>query len=207
MRLVAGRHKGRRLTAPPGRIARPTADRVRQALFDILAHTDLVELEGAVVVDAFAGSGALGLEALSRGAAHVSFLELHAESLAAIYANVTALKEDGRTKVIRADATKPPAAPAPCTLALLDPPYHSGLALPCLAGLAAKGWLAKEALVVVELAEDEDFAPPAGFEAVDTRRHGAAKLVFVVYGVENSSTRYYSEEEADAGGLPDAGRS
>lgn len=182
MRLVAGLHKGRRLTAPPGRIARPTADRVRQALFDILAHTDLVELEGAVVVDAFAGSGALGLEALSRGAGHASFLELHPESLAAIFDNIKALKEDGRTKVIRTDAARPPAAPAPCTLAFLDPPYHSGLVAPCLSGLAAKGWLAEEALVVVEVAADEDVTPPAGFQAVDQRRHGAAKLVFVVYG-------------------------
>ena len=178
MRLVAGRHKGRRLTAPPGRIARPTADRVRQALFDILAHTDLVELEGAVVVDAFAGSGALGLEALSRGAAHASFLELHAESLAAIFDNIKALKEEGRTKVIRADAARPPAAPAPCTLAF----YHSGLVEPCLNGLAAQGWLAAPALVVVEVAADEAVIAPAGFEAVDSRRHGAAKLVFIVYG-------------------------
>jgi len=181
MRLVAGRHKGRRLTAPPGRIARPTADRVRQALFDILAHTDLVELDGAVVVDAFAGSGALGLEALSRGADRASFLELHPESLAALHANIAALGEESRTKVIRADAARPPAAPAPCTLALLDPPYHSGLAGPCLAGLAARGWLADQALVVVELAADEDFAAPAGFDVVDSRRHGAAKLVFVVF--------------------------
>ena len=180
MRIVAGLHKGRRLAAPSGRIARPTADRVRQALFDILAHTDLVELEGAVVVDSFAGSGALGLEALSRGAAHASFLELHPESLAAITDNIKALKEDGRTKVIRADAAKPPAASAPCTLAFLDPPYHSGLVEPCLEGLAAKGWLAKDALVVVEVAADEDVIAPAGFEAVDRRDRGAAKLVFLV---------------------------
>ncbi len=180
MRIVAGRHKGRRLAAPPGRTARPTADRVRQALFDILAHTDLVELEGARVLDAFAGSGALGLEALSRGAAQASFIELHADSLAAIYANVKALGEDGRAKVIRADAARPPAAPASCTLVFLDPPYGSGLAVPCLEGLAARGWLADGALVVVEVASDEDFVPPSGFEAVDQRRHGAAKLMFLV---------------------------
>jgi 16S rRNA (guanine966-N2)-methyltransferase len=181
MRLVAGRHKGRRLEAPPGRIARPTADRVRQALFDILAHTDLVELDGAVVVDAFAGSGALGLEALSRGASHASFLELDTQSLAAIYANIKALKEESRTKVIRADATKPPAAPQPGTLAFLDPPYHSGLAAPCLEALAAKGWLAEEALAVVELATDEAFTPPAGFVQMDERDRGAARLVFLLH--------------------------
>ncbi|RAU22868.1 16S rRNA (guanine(966)-N(2))-methyltransferase RsmD [Paramagnetospirillum kuznetsovii] len=181
MRVIAGLHKGRRLEAPPGRIARPTADRVRQALFDILAHSDLVELDGAVVVDAFAGSGALGLEALSRGAAHASFLELDAQSLAAIYANIKALKEDGRTTVTRADAAKPPAATRSCTLAFLDPPYQSGLATPCLEGLAARGWLADQALAVVEVAVDEAFTPPQGFEVADERERGAARLVFLVW--------------------------
>lgn len=185
MRIVAGLHKGRRLEAPTGRDTRPTADRVRQALFDILMHSDLVEMEGARVVDAFAGSGALGLEALSRGAAHASFLELAAQPLAAIYANVKALKVEGEAKVLRADAAKPPAAPHACTLAFLDPPYHSGLAVPCLEGLAAKGWLADGALVVVEVAADEAFAPPAGFDPVDERPRGAARLAFLVYNLEN----------------------
>jgi 16S rRNA (guanine966-N2)-methyltransferase len=182
MRIVAGRHKGRRLEAPPGLTARPTADRVRQPLFDILTHTDLVELDGAVVVDCFAGSGALGLEALSRGAAHASFLELHPQSLAAIYANIKALGEDGRTTVIRADAAKPPAASRPCTLAFLDPPYHSGLAVACLEGLSARNWLAEGALAVVEVAADETFVPPSGFTETDRRDRGAARLVFLVYG-------------------------
>ncbi|CUW37411.1 putative Ribosomal RNA small subunit methyltransferase D [Magnetospirillum sp. XM-1] len=181
MRIVAGLHKGRRLEAPSGRDTRPTADRVRQALFDILVHSDLVEMEDARVVDAFAGSGALGLEALSRGAAHACFLELAAQPLAAVYANVKALREEERTKVIRADAAKPPVAPHACTLAFLDPPYHSGLAAPCLEGLAAKGWLEEGALAVVEVAADEAFTPPAGFEIADERPRGAARLVFVVY--------------------------
>ena len=140
-----------------------------------------MDLDGAVVVDAFAGSGALGLEALSRGAVQASFLELHPESLAAMYENIKALREEGRTKVIRADAAKPPAASGACTLAFLDPPYNSALVEPCLAGLAARGWLALDALAVVEVAAEEDVILPAGFEAVDQRRHGAAKLVFVVY--------------------------
>jgi len=182
MRIVAGLHKGRRLEAPPGRTARPTADRVRQALFDILAHSPRVDLDGARVVDAFAGSGALGLEALSRGAAEVCFIENHPASVAAIAANIGALDQEDRARIIRADATRPPPAPFACTLAFLDPPYHSDLAAPCLEALAAKGWLAAEALVVVEVAADEAFTPPAGFEAVDERRHGAAKLVFLVFG-------------------------
>ncbi|MBI3445313.1 MAG: 16S rRNA (guanine(966)-N(2))-methyltransferase RsmD [Magnetospirillum sp.] len=181
MRIVAGRHRGRRLEAPEGSDTRPTADRVRQALFDILMHSDLVEMEGARVVDAFAGSGALGLEALSRGAAHACFLELAARPLAAIYANVKALKVEAETKVIRADATRPPAAPHACTLAFLDPPYGKGLVPPCLDGLAAQGWLADEALVVVEIATGEDFTAPAGFHLADERPRGAAKLVFLIH--------------------------
>lgn len=185
MRIVAGLHKGRRLEAPAGRDTRPTADRVRQALFDILVHSDLVEVEEARVLDAFAGSGALGLEALSRGAAHACFIELAAQPLAAIYANVKALKEEARTKVIRADAAKPPVAPHACTLAFLDPPYGKGLVNPCLEGLAAKGWLEDGALAVVEVAADEAFAPPSGFDLVEERPRGAARLVFLVWKLEN----------------------
>ncbi|WP_040567230.1 16S rRNA (guanine(966)-N(2))-methyltransferase RsmD [Magnetospirillum molischianum] len=180
MRIVAGSHKGRRLVAPSGLTARPTADRVRQALFDILAHSDLVDLEGATVIDAFAGSGALGLEALSRGAARAWFMDIHPQSLASVRANVETLREEARTRLIRADAIHPPAAEAACTLAFLDPPYHGGLAAPALAALAAAGWLASGALAVVEVAADEDFVPPAGFTLADSRRHGPAQIAFVV---------------------------
>jgi len=180
MRIVAGSHKGRTLVAPPGRTARPTADRVRQALFDILAHSDLVDLEGARVIDAFAGSGALGLEALSRGAERAWFLDTHPASLDAIRANVETLRESARTRLLRADATRPPVAEAACTLAFLDPPYHGGLAAPALAALDAAGWLAADVLAVVEIAADEDFVPPQGFTQADSRRHGPARIEFVV---------------------------
>ncbi|MBC7952435.1 MAG: 16S rRNA (guanine(966)-N(2))-methyltransferase RsmD [Rhodospirillaceae bacterium] len=181
MRIVGGKDKGRRLTAPPGRVARPTADRAREALFNILAHSAHVELDEAVVVDAFAGSGALGLEALSRGAAHATFLEMHPDSLAAIKANVALVREEARTQVLRTDATKPPLAKQPCTLALVDAPYNLDLSAPCLAGLARQGWLAPGALAVVEVAAKEAFAPPAGFTIVDERTYGAARLVFVTF--------------------------
>jgi 16S rRNA (guanine966-N2)-methyltransferase len=179
MRIIAGRHRGRRLAAPTGPTARPTADRARQALFNILAHTDLVELEGAVVMDAFAGTGALGLEALSRGAAHAVFMDNNGGSLAAIHANIAMLGEQARATVLSADAATPPKASRPCTLALLDPPYHSGLVGPCLEGLARQGWLTPDALAVVEVASAEPFTPPAGFATVDERVYGAARLVFV----------------------------
>lgn len=181
MRIVAGRHKGRRIEAPSGRDTRPTADRVRQALFDILAHSPLVDLEDARVVDAFAGSGALGLEALSRGAAHCTFMEKDHKAVLCLQANIKALGAEGETALLRLDATRPPAAPEPCTLAFLDPPYRKGLVAPCLAALAAGGWLADGALAVVEVGEDEAVEPPPGFHAVDERERGAARLVFLVY--------------------------
>lgn len=185
MRIVAGSHKGRRLAVPEGRDVRPTSDRARQALFNILAHSDRVELEGAVVIDAFAGSGALAFEALSRGAAQAYLFEDAAPALAAIKANMDVLGESRRSLVVRGDATKPPAAEGyavkgPANLALLDPPYRTGLAAPCLDALAARGWLASACLCVVEVAAKEDFTPPPGFERVDERVYGAAKLVFVL---------------------------
>jgi len=179
MRVVAGRHKGRRLVAPQGLDTRPTADRVRQALFDILAHSPLCDLDGARVLDAFAGSGALGIEALSRGADRVVFLDTHPAAVAAIRANLATVGEEGRAQVLRADAARPPAAPWTAELALLDPPYRAGLAPLALVGLAAGGWLAPQALVVVETAADEPFEAPAGFDLVDRRRHGAAALCFL----------------------------
>jgi len=181
VRIVGGSHKGRRLTAPDGRVTRPTSDRARESLFNILAHSALVELEGACVLDAFAGSGALGLEALSRGAGHVWFLEKHPSALAAIKANVAELREEARATVLRADATKPPPAMRPCNLVLLDAPYDKNLSTPCLAALAAKGWLAPAALAVVEVAARESLSLPEGFALEDERTYGAARVAFMVY--------------------------
>lgn len=182
MRIVGGNHKGRRLTAPAGHSTRPTSDRARESLFNILAHSPLVDLDQALVVDAFAGSGGLGLEALSRGAAHVWFLETHAAALAAIRTNVAELRETERTTVLRADATRPPPAVQPCTLALIDAPYEKDLSAPCLAALASRGWLAPGALAVVEVAAREMLTPPAGFTIENERTCGAARLVFLSFG-------------------------
>lgn len=178
MRIVGGSHKGRRLAVPEGRVARPTGDRAREALFNILAHTDRVELDGAVVLDCFAGSGALGLEALSRGAARVLFMENHPDSLAAIKTNLAMMGK--AADILRVDATKPPPAREPCNLVFLDAPYNSGLSAPCLTALSQQGWLVPGALCIVEVAADEPFTPPEGFAAVDERSYGAAKMVFVV---------------------------
>ncbi len=180
MRIIAGRHRGRRLTAPPGDATRPTADRVRQALFDMLWHAPWAGravLDEARVLDAFAGTGALGLEALSRGAAHATFLDSAKPALAAIRANIAACREEARATILPADATKPPRAPAPCSLVFLDPPYADGLLGRSVAALAAAGWIAPGALVVAESAAAMD--PPAlpeGFEALAERQHGPARV-------------------------------
>ncbi|MCW8835357.1 MAG: 16S rRNA (guanine(966)-N(2))-methyltransferase RsmD [Rhodospirillales bacterium] len=180
MRIVAGKHKGRRLAAPDGRNVRPTSDRARQALFNILDHgVEGFRIAGARVVDAFAGSGALGLEALSRRAAFVTFLENSPEAARLIGDNARTFGEAGNIAIRRVDATNPGQADAPCTLAFLDPPYGKGLEEPALIALGAMGWLADGAICVVETAADETISPPPGFEEIDSRRYGAARITFM----------------------------
>ncbi len=184
MRIVAGRHRGRRLAAPPGRGVRPTADRVREALFDVLAHNaygpgGAALPAGARVIDAFAGTGALGFEALSRGAAHVTFIENDAGALRCLRRNAATLDEADAVTILARDATQPGPADAACTLAFLDAPYRSGLAAPALAGLVSMEWLGDRALAVVELATEEDFAPPQGFADIDERHYGDTRLLFL----------------------------
>jgi 16S rRNA (guanine966-N2)-methyltransferase len=179
MRIVAGRHRGRVLLAPDGQATRPTADRAREALFNILAHGE-PPLDGALVLDAFAGSGALGFEALSRGAVQVTFLETDANAFAIIHANAKKLGVEGQVSIQRIDATRPPKASAPCNLLLMDPPYKSGLAKLALPALQAQGWIAPDALLVVEVAAGEAFASPIReLTIVDERKYGAARLVFL----------------------------
>jgi len=186
MRIVAGKHRGRRIAAPDGHDVRPTSDRAREALFDILQHGNFTAdgtspLIGAHVLDVFAGSGALGLEALSRGAAHVTFIENSATARSALRANAKTLGELARMTVVQADATKPPGAGAPCELVLMDPPYRSGLAAPALSALAERGWLAEGAICVAEISAAETFEAPAGFTSLDERRYGKTKLEFLRY--------------------------
>ena len=131
------------------------------------------------MLDAFAGGGALGLEALSRGATQVVFIENDGDALAALRRNVSALGERAHVTIVQGDATDPPPAPVACDLAFLDPPYGAGLAIPALTVLAERGWLAPGALVVVETGAKEALAPLAGFTFLKERGHGAARLVFL----------------------------
>lgn len=186
LKIIGGKHRGRVLEAPEGQNVRPTSSRAREALFNILAHARWHEdgtspLIDARVLDAFAGSGALGLEALSRGAAHVTFLDNDSRSIKLIGDNLRLLGEVAAAKVVRTDATRPPPARALCDLVFLDPPYRSGLSVPALAALAEAGWLAPDAIVTVELAHNEDIIAPNGFEQIDERRYGAAKIVILRY--------------------------
>jgi 16S rRNA (guanine966-N2)-methyltransferase len=189
MRIVAGRHRGRHIEAPEGLAVRPTADRTREAMFNILERGKLPWPEAfadtgnpltcARVLDAFAGTGALGLEAASRGAAHVTFMENQAVAIAACRDNIRALGEESRCEVVTYDVLHPPHAAMPCDLVLMDPPYGQGLAAPALAALRETGWIAPGTLVVIELMAKEDFAAPGGFATVDTRKYGKARLEFL----------------------------
>jgi 16S rRNA (guanine966-N2)-methyltransferase len=184
MRIVGGRHRGRRLLAPPGDAVRPTSDRAREALFDILSHGRLAEggiapFMDAAVLDAFAGTGALGLEALSRGAAEAVFIEHDRDARAALRRNVETLGETARTRIVPGDATRPPRGAIACAVAFLDPPYASGLAGPALAALAAAGWLAADALAVIETGARDAQTLPPGFTLLDERVYGAARLIFL----------------------------
>ena len=180
MRIVAGRHRGARLRAPVGRDIRPTADRTREALFNLLANGRHGRpLAGQVVIDACAGTGALGLEAVSRGAGQVLFLDNDRHALEVIRANIAHLGVDDVCQVLAVDVTRPGPPPRPGNILLLDPPYASDLGGPAISALAQAGWLADAALVVVETAAKADFAPPVDFTVLDERRYGAAKLIFL----------------------------
>lgn len=183
MRIVGGEFKGRALNAPSGRETRPTSDRAREAMFNMLAHANWSEgLEGRRVLDLFAGSGALGLEAMSRGAAFALFVETDASARGAIRDNIEALGLFGTTRIHRRDATdlgvKPAGLGEPFDLVFLDPPYGKGLGQRALARLKQGGWIEAGALVVFEVGADE--APEvAGFEVLDERGYGAAKVLFL----------------------------
>jgi 16S rRNA (guanine966-N2)-methyltransferase len=181
MRVVGGRLRGRNIASPSSRDIRPTADRLREALFNILAHAYGNPVESARVLDLFAGTGALGIEALSRGAAFALFVDNGAEARALLRQNVEALGLGGVSKIYRRDATSPgPAHPMePFSLAFLDPPYGKGLAEKAVTALRDGGWLTPDALVIVEEAKAAAFAPPDGFEELERRAYDDTEFVIM----------------------------
>ncbi|MDF1722065.1 MAG: 16S rRNA (guanine(966)-N(2))-methyltransferase RsmD [Minwuia sp.] len=182
MRIVAGRMRGLKLDGGNDTTIRPTADRTREGLFNLLAHNEMFRgphgaaPQGCIVLDIFAGTGALGLEALSRGAAAVTFIEQADASLRILNRNIAKARAADDVRVIRADATRPRRAPRIHDLVLLDPPYGQGMAAPALLGFLDAGWFAPDALVVVETDGKDGFTWPDGFSALDTRSYGRARL-------------------------------
>ncbi len=186
MRIVAGALRGRVIAAPISSVTRPTADRVRESVFNILAHSilpnaDGLKLDGARVIDLFAGTGAMGLEAISRGAGYCLFVEDNAAARAAIRENVEAFALVGKTHIFRWNAAAiGPAGPiAPFDLAFLDPPYGLELVTPTLAGLSSGGWLLPGAHVVVEERRDVRIDLLPGFTVIDSRSYGESAVTFL----------------------------
>ena len=186
LRITSGALKGRALHGPSDARVRPTSDKVRQAIFNILAHNDFdtgFTLEGARVADLFAGTGALGIEAISRGAMFALFVEDAAESRALIRENVETMGLTGVTKIWRRDATDlgPMSAGAggPFDLAFLDPPYRKNLLAPALTALRDGGWLAPGVLIVTESSEEEPAPEADGFTLLDHRSYGDTRVAFL----------------------------
>ncbi len=185
MRIVGGSARGKKLNLPEDKRIRPTADRTREALFNILGHgsefrTDHGPLPlNARVMDAFCGTGALGLEALSRGATEVIFMDNHSGSLKLARQNVNALGFNRQTSLMPQDATTCRKGGPPVDLLLMDPPYNMDLAAPALQNLRDTNWITSGTITVVELAAKEAFNVPDGFDILDERKYGAARLVFL----------------------------
>jgi 16S rRNA (guanine966-N2)-methyltransferase len=184
LRIVSGEFRGKALVAPKGDATRPTSDRARQAIFNILEHAPWSDgVRDRRVIDLFAGSGALGFEALSRGASFCLFVETDDQARGAIRENMDAMGLFGVSRIHRRDATdlgqRPASAGPAFDLAFLDPPYGKGLAERCLASLVKDGWLADDALAMVERGADEPPLAVPGFEVLDERVYGAARVWFL----------------------------
>lgn len=189
MRVVGGRLRGRTLVGPKSQAIRPTADRLRESLFNILNHVYGEPSSGARVLDLFAGTGALGIEAASRGAAFVLFVDDGAEARALLRENVATLGLGGVSKIFRRDATSlGPAHPIePFGLVFLDPPYGQNLAAAALAAAQSGGWLSPDALIVVEEATKARFASPQGFSELERRAYDDTEFVFLRFAGSSSS--------------------
>lgn len=181
MRIVAGRFRGAQLAAPRSQATRPTSDRLRETVFNILAHGIGLDLDGVRVLDLFAGTGALGFEAVSRGARHCTFIEDAAEARGVIRKNMEALGLNGVAKILRRDATRLGAAGTiePFDLIFADPPYGKGLGERALASAASGGWMKPGAICVLEERADTPLDLPEGFEELDRRTAGDSQVVFL----------------------------
>jgi len=178
-RIIAGRFKGRRLKVPPGRDVRPTTDRMRERVFSILQHGPYPDMQGARVADLFAGTGALGFEALSRGATSITFVEKSPVSIACLRENIRALDADKDATILQTSARNLPAATAPYDFIFMDPPYHKGLVEPTLESLLSAGWVATYGVIICELERDSVLSLPPSLELVNERSQGKQRTIFL----------------------------
>ena len=187
MRIISGKHRGRRIQMHEGKEIRPTSGRTREAIFNILTHADFAEnkLAGGRVVDIFCGSGALGLEALSRGADHITFVDRNPQSLSLARENTERFGEIENARFIRNDSTQLPPAPIPCSLAFADPPYNKGKAIPALKSLHENGWLEDGAIVVLEISEHDVVDTPAPYTLEDERKYSKSRVLFLRYNANS----------------------
>lgn len=182
MRIVGGKNRGRPLQAPKGLSTRPTSDRVRESLFNILSHAPWAKIEDAHGMDVYAGTGALGLEALSRGAASMVFVESLPSTLDICRANIDKLEETAKTTLLKTDAAKLPLRPSHIlqrTLIFLDPPYDKNLGAAALKSLVGKNWLEEGALCILEMRKQSPETAPDNFELIDSRTWGDTRVDFL----------------------------
>lgn len=181
-RIIAGKFKGRRLTVPKGMDIRPTTDQMRERLFSMLNHARYPNIQGARVADLFAGTGALGLEALSRGAKEVVFVEKSASSITTLKSNITTLGAVAETHIHQGNAQILPLATEPYSFIFMDPPYRQGLVEPTLKNIITNKWLAKGGVIVCELATDETLTLPPELTLIDERTQGQQRVLFLIFG-------------------------
>lgn len=180
MRIVGGKFKGRKLVAPEGLDTRPTSDRARESVFNILEHQTWgrAALRGGHVLDVFSGTGALGLEAFSRGAARVTFMDKDETAMKALRTNAKGMGASDTMQMLRIDVSNPPTSTTPCGLVFMDAPYGSGLTDVALQALKKNGWMTKDTICVVEMSKKEKWDVPHEYEELDRRKYGAAQVVF-----------------------------
>ena len=178
-RIIAGKYRGRRLEVPEGKAVRPTSSRMRERVFSILEHGNYPDMEGARVADLFAGSGALGLEALSRGASSVTFVEKSPASVACLRTNIRALDADKSATLLQTSARALPPTAMPFDFVFMDPPYRKGLVEPTLESLTSAGWITAGGVIICELSRDDPLSHPTTLTLVDERVQGQQKTVFL----------------------------
>lgn len=184
MYIFSGKLKGRKITSPKGKTVRPTSGRTREAIFNILTHGNFLEdshtaVEESNVLDLYCGSGALAFEAISRGAAHAVLIDIENINLEMVRANASRMGIESQITCIRSDSSNPPPARIACNLVFIDPPYQSGLAQKTLTNLAKSGWLAANAIIVLELEKRDDVIVPEQFDVITERRYGITKIILL----------------------------